>query len=117
MKKMCMFFVFLQLGVFSQESIIEKKYRMEAEYRAKQIQLYKPNTNKFSAAQTISYTVSSISYTPFTDTLGTAVLAGLDDIWSDSLVIGFNFCYFSHTYSKTAIGSNGELTFDIKKAN
>src|ERR1700752_3995463 len=55
--------------------------------------------------QTTSYSVSSIPYAPYPYT-GVSILANTDDIWSDSLAIGFNFCFFGNTYNKFLVGAN-----------
>ena len=39
-----------------------------------------------------------------------------DDIYSDTLAIGFSFNYFGVAYSKCLIGANGNICFDISKA-
>lgn len=58
-----------------------------------------------------SYAVASIPYSPFTYIGGTPVLVGQDDLWSDPVQLGFNFCYFGNTFTQAAIGANGEISF------
>lgn len=42
---------------------------------------------------TTSYSVSSIPYSPFAYTGGTAVSVGTDDVWSSAVNLGFNFVF------------------------
>jgi gliding motility-associated-like protein len=65
---------------------------------------------------TSTYSVGSVAYSPFAYTGGTT-LPSVDDVWSDSINIGFNFCYFGNTYNKLVIGSNGEINFNKSLAN
>lgn len=66
---------------------------------------------------TTSYSVGSISYSPFAYSGGTAVLVNQDDVWSPVVNLPFNFCYFGNTYNRVVIGANGVLTFDQTKAS
>src|ERR1700752_4201943 len=66
---------------------------------------------------TTSYSVGSISYSPYAYSGGTAVSAGTDDVWSPVINLPFNFCFFGNTYNKVVIASNGVLTFDQTKAS
>ena len=67
---------------------------------------------------TTSYSVSSTTYSTLPYVGGSNAFAtSSDDVWSDSISIGFNFCYFGNTYSKLLVGSNGEITFDLTRAN
>ncbi len=66
--------------------------------------------------QTSSYSVSSIPYVPYPYT-GAAILVGADDVWSSTVNLGFNFCYFGNHYNQAVLGDNGELTFDLTNAN
>jgi gliding motility-associated-like protein len=65
---------------------------------------------------TTTYSVGSLTYAalPFS---GGVTLPSVDDVWSDSLNIGFNFCYFGTTYNKLVVGSNGEINFNKMLAN
>ena len=61
---------------------------------------------------TTDYTVENIPYTPtglFTD--GTLVPFGGDDVWSNSLPIGFTFCFYGNNYSSVNVGDNGIIRF------
>lgn len=67
---------------------------------------------------TTSYSVASVSYSTHPYVGGSNVFAtSSDDLWSDSISIGFNFCFYGQSYSKLCVGSNGEITFDLSKAN
>ena len=64
---------------------------------------------------TNSYTMSLIAYNP-DSYLGNYVFninnVG-DDNYSDSIPIGFNFCFYGNTYNQVAVSSNGYLSFNI----
>ncbi len=67
---------------------------------------------------TTTYSFASVSYSTAPYFGGNNVFStSSDDLWSDSINIGFNFCYFGNTYKKLLVGSNGEITFDLTKAN
>lgn len=67
---------------------------------------------------TTTYSVGSTTYSTMPYAGGNNVFASsADDLWSDSISIGFNFCYFGNTYNKLLVGSNGEITFDLSLAN
>lgn len=63
-----------------------------------------------------SYSVSNIPYVPFGYS-GTPILVNIDDIWSQTVNLGFNFCFFGNTYSTAIIGANGQLCFNTALAN
>ncbi len=65
---------------------------------------------------TTTYSVGSITYSPYAYTGGTAVIGNVDDVWSSPVNIGFNFCYFGSTFNQLLLGSNGEITFDLLSA-
>ncbi|MFI5148409.1 MAG: PKD domain-containing protein [Bacteroidia bacterium] len=65
---------------------------------------------------TTNYTVAAIPYAPFSYTAGTAVIVGMDDIFSGVISLPFNFCYFGTSYNQCVIGANGDLTFDLTQA-
>ena len=60
--------------------------------------------------QTTNYGVSNIAYSPDSYTNGNSVFLG-DDAISNSIPIGFNFCYFGQTYTNFYIGSNNWVGF------
>ncbi|WP_298303552.1 hypothetical protein [Flavobacterium sp.] len=64
--------------------------------------------------QTTSYTVQSIPYAPPYQfgCLQNSVSINVDDVWSPTISLPFNFCYYGNTYNQCLIGSNGVITFD-----
>lgn len=70
-----------------------------------------PNIKSTETYQTIS-----IPYVPFPYTTRTgteSLLVYDDDHFSDSFNIPFPFCFYGNTYTKSCIGSNGVITFDV----
>ena len=47
---------------------------------------------------------------------GTPTSIDTDDIWSEAIDLGFDFCFFGETYSQILIGSNGVLSFEFENA-
>lgn len=73
--------------------------------------------NAFAGAQTTTYGVSSIPYSPpFSFNTGTQVLINIDDRWSSVINLPFSFCYFGNTYSQIIVGSNGVCSFNTTNA-
>lgn len=66
-----------------------------------------------SGFQTTDYTVGQIPYVPYSFTQGTQILINIDDIYSSTLPIGFDFCFYGTAYNQLNIGSNGIITFDL----
>ncbi|TAL58018.1 MAG: T9SS type B sorting domain-containing protein [Bacteroidetes bacterium] len=66
---------------------------------------------------TNSYSVTAISYAPFSYNTGTPILVNVDDTMSSVISMPFCFQFFGNTYSQLVIGSNGIITFDITQAN
>ncbi|MBS1743321.1 MAG: gliding motility-associated C-terminal domain-containing protein [Bacteroidetes bacterium] len=65
---------------------------------------------------TENYAVTSIPFQPYawTTTTGTELTSTyIDDQFSDSITLGFPFCFFGGTYSKCVVGSNGIISFDV----
>jgi hypothetical protein len=64
--------------------------------------------------QTTNYTVQNIPYAPPYQfkCLQNPVNVSVDDIWSQTINLPFNFCYYGTNYNKCLISSNGVLTFD-----
>lgn len=61
---------------------------------------------------TTDYTVETIPYNPYglyTD--GTAIPFNNDDVWSNSIQIGFPFCFYGNTYTSVNVGDNGIVRF------
>ncbi|HEU4718940.1 MAG TPA: SprB repeat-containing protein, partial [Bacteroidia bacterium] len=67
--------------------------------------------------QTNTYTVSSIPYSPYSYTTGTAVLVNIDDVWTPVINMPFCFEFFGNTYNQLVIGSNGLISFNTAYAN
>ena len=65
--------------------------------------------------QTTNYTVQTIPFVPpyQFDCLQNSVSISVDDVWSPTVNIPFNFCFYGNTYNSCLIGSNGVLTFDL----
>jgi hypothetical protein len=64
--------------------------------------------------QPTNYSVSSIPYAPpyqFT-CLQNPVSVNIDDRWSPTINLPFDFCFYGNNYNKCLIGSNGVITFD-----
>ncbi len=68
-------------------------------------------------AETSSYVYDSIPYTPFPYNVGTPILIGTDDIWSDVIALPFDFCFYEDTYNQFVISSNGVVSFNAAFAN
>ena len=64
--------------------------------------------------ETTSYTVSSILYDPPSSYSGldNSVSVGVDDVWSPSVNLPFNFCFYGNMYTECVISSNGAISFD-----
>lgn len=64
--------------------------------------------------QTTNYTVQNITYAPPYQfkCLQNPVNVSIDDIWSQTINLPFNFCFYGSNYNKCLISSNGVLTFD-----
>ena len=65
-------------------------------------------------SQPTNYSVAAIPYTPpyqFT-CLQNPVSVNIDDIWSPTINLPFNFCFYGNNYNRCLIGSNGVITFD-----
>lgn len=66
----------------------------------------------FYSGQTTTYLPIPIPYTPYPFNVGAAILVNIDDSWSNSIPLPFNFCFFGINYNKVVIGSNGLLSFN-----
>ncbi len=67
---------------------------------------------------TNSYKVQLLTMpSPTYNTTGSNIIVNQDDVWSDVLNIGFNFCYFGNTYNQVVIGANGMVSFNTTYAN
>lgn len=74
---------------------------------------------------TEDYSVKSIPYTPYAYITGAAGLthpctgsatSAQDDKYFDFTTLPFNFCFYSSTYNKLVIGSNGAISFNAAEA-
>jgi len=63
------------------------------------------------------YIVDSIPYTPpYPFTIGTQTMIGIDDVWSDTINLSFDFKFYGNTYTQLVIGANGVISFDLTNA-
>jgi large repetitive protein len=70
-----------------------------------------PKVNK-----TTSYTVGSIPFAPTALPTSSNVTLSSDDFFSDTIQIGFNFCFYNGIYNKVFISDNGQITFNTSYA-
>ena len=67
---------------------------------------------------TSSYDVTSQQGCPLPPLAGgTPTSIETDDVWSEAIELGFEFCFFGDTYSQILIGSNGVLSFELENAD
>ncbi|MGL2967297.1 fibronectin type III domain-containing protein [Flavobacterium sp. XGLA_31] len=68
--------------------------------------------------QTTNYTVQSIPYAPpyQFSCLANSVSVSSDDVWSPTISLPFNFCFYGNSYNSCIIGSNGLLSFNTANA-
>jgi hypothetical protein len=69
--------------------------------------------------QTTNYTVEAIPYAPPYQygCLAHPVSVTSDDVWSPSISLPFNFCFYGNSYNSFVIGSNGVISFNSANAN
>ncbi|MDO6598184.1 hypothetical protein Q4512_14770, partial [Oceanihabitans sp. 2_MG-2023] len=69
--------------------------------------------------ETTSYAVSSIPYAPPSSFSGLTNQLFLfsDDVWSDIIPLGFEFCFYGNQYNNILVGVNGVLSFETTLAN
>ncbi|MBL4703752.1 MAG: hypothetical protein JKY54_04475, partial [Flavobacteriales bacterium] len=68
--------------------------------------------------QTTNYSVQSIPFAPpYPTTGGNTIFVGQDDVWSNTLALPFNFCFYGDQKSQVVIGANGLISFDVSQAN
>ena len=73
------------------------------------------NASYFDIKKTDQYVVEQIEYLPpFPFTGGGAVELTKDDIWSEVIDLGFDFCFFGNKFDKVLINTNGAITFSVK---
>ena len=71
----------------------------------------------FNVGSTTTYDVTQIPYNPPVPFWsGTPVLIGIDDAYSNTISMPFNFCFFGQTYNQFIIGSNGVVSFDVSNS-
>ncbi len=75
-------------------------------------------------AGTNVYSVTSVTYAPYSFTTGTDVpetgapMAPVyDDQFSDIIALPFSFCFFGVTYTNIVVGTNGNATFNVAQAD
>ncbi|MBC8882651.1 SprB repeat-containing protein [Flavobacterium piscinae] len=64
---------------------------------------------------TTQYTISSIDYCPqvaYNDPTYNPINLATDDVWSSTINLPFNFCFFGNLYTSCHVGSNGTISFD-----
>lgn len=66
-----------------------------------------------SGLTTTDYTVNQIAYTPYPFVGANQVIINTDDIWTPTIGLPFNFCFYGNGYSSMTIGSNGLISFDV----
>ena len=66
---------------------------------------------------TNNYSVTQISYNPYSYAPGTIIPLNIDDRWSAVYTIPFEFCYFGNTYTQFVASTNGQISFNINQAN
>lgn len=63
---------------------------------------------------TDQYEIEAIDYRPpFPFTGGGSIELTVDDWWSETIELGFNFCFFGNSFDKVLIATNGAITFSI----
>jgi hypothetical protein len=64
---------------------------------------------------TSTYTFEQIAYNPpyQFDCLANPVSINIDDVWSPTVTLPFNFCFYGNNYNQVLISSNGVITFDM----
>lgn len=69
------------------------------------------------SAGTTNYTVSQITYNPYSFTPGNIIPVNSDDAWSGIVNMPFPFCFFGTIYNQCIVGSNGLISFNTANAN
>lgn len=68
----------------------------------------------FETGNTETYSVNSIPYAPVSSfTGGVSLFVGSDDIFSTTINLPFNFCFFGNSFNQLVVGANGLISFDI----
>lgn len=74
-------------------------------------------TGSTTLRSTSDYTISSIPYLPTAFQGGNPILVATDDVYSPSLPLPFDFCFYGTKYNSCAIGANGQISFNAAAAN
>ena len=70
------------------------------------------NASVFESGATDSYSVSAIAHTPpiaYNEPGGNPVSVNTDDVWSPTINLPFDFCFYGQNYTTVKVGSNGAL--------
>jgi gliding motility-associated-like protein len=70
-----------------------------------------PKVNK-----TTSYTAGSIPFAPTAISGASNLSLSADDFFSDTIPLGFSFCFYNTVYNKVCISDNGQITFNTSYA-
>jgi gliding motility-associated-like protein len=70
------------------------------------------SANYTGTYQTSSYVVFPTPYTPYSFTTGRRIFVNVDDIWTNTISLPFNFCFFGSNYNQVVIGANGIISFN-----
>lgn len=63
------------------------------------------------------YEINGLSSCPTPPIAGGAPTSlEIDDRWSDTIDMGFDFCFFGDTYNQLIVGANGGVSFDVSNA-
>jgi gliding motility-associated-like protein len=68
----------------------------------------------FATGATTTYSVGAIPHTPpiaYNAAGGTPVSVGTDDVWSTTINLPFNFCFYGVNYTTCKVSSNGSIKF------
>lgn len=67
---------------------------------------------------TNNYEINAIDTCPTPPVDGaTPTSIDTDDIWSEVIDLGFDFCFYGGVYNQVIIGSNGVISFEVENAN
>ena len=70
----------------------------------------------FNILNAQTYFVSPIVHNPMPFDSGINIGFTQDDIWSEPISIGFDFCFFGKSFNQLLIGENCLVTFDTTKS-
>lgn len=76
---------------------------------------FKLEASYYDIKKTDEYKVESIEYKPpFPFKGGNAIQLNADDIWSNVIDLGFEFCFYGNQYRNILINTNGTISFSIQ---